>query len=62
MWFLSFLTALREGWSSEDPGRRLPTRRDLLCFLDMSPLARTGMGAFAQALPPGYPNVPTWID
>ena len=62
MWFLSFLTVLREKWSSEDPGRPLPGRRDLLCLLDMSPVARAGIGGFARALPPDFPNVATWLE
>ena len=62
MWFLSFLTVLREKWSSEDPGRPLPSRRDLLCLLDMSPVARAGIGGFARALPPDFPNVATWLE
>jgi hypothetical protein len=61
MWFLHLLTALRESWLAGESGRPLPTRRDLLCLLDMSPSARTGMGEIARALPPGFPNVATWI-
>jgi hypothetical protein len=62
IWFLEFLSALRGNWERDNPGRALPTRRDLLCFLDMSPMARTGMGAFAQSLPPNVPKVPNWED
>jgi hypothetical protein len=61
MWFLNLLTALREQWGSAKSGHPLPTRRDLLCLLDMSPAARAGMGELSRALPPNFPNVATWV-
>jgi hypothetical protein len=42
--------------------RPLPMQRDLPCLMDMSPVAWAGMGAFARALAPDFPNVATLLE
>ena len=62
MWFLYFLTGLREHWNKERPSQPLPSRKDLLCLLDMSPAARSGLGMIKSAMPEGFPHLPQWLE
>lgn len=62
VWFLHYLTAVHTHWTKHHPELPLPNRKDLLCFLDLSPSTMRGVSVLSEAMPEGFPHVPEWLE